>query len=257
MVLSEAIMHAAMSGDIRGVEVALATGDDINDRCGVNNFDLLRIACISGSMPNEEARAWMIRFLLESGVQSDIVHEFSSLCLRINADQVRVFVEHGGIDVNARDPSGIVPLAYAISNENWSLETCRALLRLGARVDIPVIMIGDEEGKTIVDFAQGKVRSRPDSPDRFRPVADLLVAVRDAGSWHRYCVEPSVKLFALRHLSLAGRAVAPPNLLRLFGAPRAPTGCASRTRSRRRLGSAVRGATRRDLRAHPGVLGRE
>ena len=137
MFSSEAMICAASTGDIRGVEVALATGEDINVHVGIGYSPLL-YASISQRMPNEEARTGMIRFLLENGA----------------------------------------------------------------------------------DLHQGCAR---------RSVCTK--------SWHRYCVEPSVKLLALRHLSLAGRAVAPPHLLRLFGAPPWATGCASRTRSKRRLGS--------------------
>jgi hypothetical protein len=118
-------------------------------------------------------------------------------------------------------------------NEDHSLEVCRVLLQLGARLDVSYRVRHRIEVDTVVDYAIFCARQEA----RVQPVADLLVAVRDAGSWHRYCVEPSVKLLALRHLSLTGRAVAPTHLLRLFGAPPRATGCASRTRSKRRLGS--------------------
>ena len=65
----------------------------------------------------------------------------------------------------------------------------------------------------------------------------LLTAVRAAGSWKRYSREPSVKLWALRYLALAGRARAPPHLVRLFGAAPIPKG-AARTRSKRFAGGA-------------------
>ena len=64
----------------------------------------------------------------------------------------------------------------------------------------------------------------------------LLTAVRAAGSWKRYSREPSVKLWALRYLALAGRARAPPHFIRLFGAAPIPEGAAG-TRSKRLAGA--------------------
>jgi hypothetical protein len=64
----------------------------------------------------------------------------------------------------------------------------------------------------------------------------VLSAVRAAGSWKRYNREPSVKLWALRYLALAGRARAPPHLVRLFGAAPIPEGAAG-TRSKRLAGA--------------------
>ena len=66
---------------------------------------------------------------------------------------------------------------------------------------------------------------------------DLLTAVEDAGSWKRYVREPVVQLLCLRHLCLAGRATAPPNLVRCFGAAPIPNAGKARTRRRRAAGS--------------------
>ena len=237
MVLSEEIAFAVYEGDIRGVEAALATGDDINDTyIGMDSVTLLRLARISSTMPNEDARTRMIQFLLENGADPHKGDQFAEALYVDSADVVRLFVEHGA-NVNARDRRGRLPLSRAMHNAEHSLEVCRVLLQFGARptADYHDILLDGIAGTTLVDHAICVARDEA----RAQPVADLLVAVRDAGSWHRYCVEPSVKLLALRHLSLAGRAVAPPNLLRLFGAPPRATGCASRTRSKRRLGSSV------------------
>ena len=233
MVLSEEIAFAVYEGDIRGVEAALATGDDINDTyIGMDSVTLLRLARISSTMPNEDARTRMIQFLLENGADPHKGDQFAEALYVDSADVVRLFVEHGA-NVNARDRRGRLPLSRAMHNAEHSLEVCRVLLQLGARHDASI----DGGGRfSVVDFAICGAK-RDARIAWAQPVADLLVAVRDAGSWHRYCVEPSVKLLALRHLSLAGRAVAPPNLLRLFGAPPRATGCASRTRSKRRLGN--------------------
>ena len=54
-----------------------------------------------------------------------------------------------------------------------------------------------------------------------------------AGSWTRYVREPVVQLLCLRHLCLAGRATAPPTLVRCFGAPPVPNAGKARTRARR------------------------
>ena len=201
MVLSHRIIIAVDAGDIRGVEAAVAAGDDVNDENGT----LLKAACLS---ENEDARTDMIRFLLETG--ADPHKSFYFACSSINADQARLFVEHG-VDVNARDEDGFLPLSCAVeNNDGHSLEVCRVLLRHGARLDVPYLEHRTQ--RDVADFAIDAAQNVP----RCQPAADLLVAVRDAGSWHRYCVEPSVKLLALRHLSLAGRAVPPPNLARLF-----------------------------------------
>ena len=66
-----------------------------------------------------------------------------------------------------------------------------------------------------------------------QPLIELLQAVEAAGSYRRYLREPVVQLLALRYLSLAGRASAPANLLRLFGAPPVRNAGKARTRARR------------------------
>ena len=219
MVLSADIIVATSDGDIRGVEAALAAGDDVNDVRGEGRT-LMGYASFSNDMPHEDARTGMIRFLLENG--ADPHASFHLACGSINADQVRLFVEHG-VNVNARDEHGRLPLSCAVvNNADHSLEVCRLLLQQGARTDAPALP-GNK--KTVVKHAIATAKRKP----KHQPAADLLAAVRDAGSWHRYCVEPSVKLLALRYLSLAGRAVPPPNLARLFSTRTS----ASRTPSKR------------------------
>ena len=218
MVLSARTVLAASRGDIRAVEAALAAGDDVNDIYGTASVTLLEF--VIDQMPHEDARTGMIRFLLESG--ADPHESFHDACGSINADQVRLFVEHG-VHVNARKDHGFLPLSFAVDNDDHSLEVCRLLLRHGARPDAPVLPGSNK--LDVADYAIASVQTYP----RRQPAADLLVAVRDAGSWHRYCVEPSVKLLALRYLSLAGRAVPPPNLARLFSTRTS----ASRTPSKR------------------------
>ena len=225
MVLSNDIVIATSDGDIRGVEAALAAGDDVNDDWG-EGTTLMAYASSSKGMPHEDARTGMIRFLLENGADPHVF--FPDACHRMNADQVRLFFEHG-VNVNARNEHGFLPLGYAVRNDGHSLQVCRLLLQQGARAD--ALLFPGNDTLTVVKYAIISAKKVP----KYQPAADLLAAVQDAGSWHRYCVEPSVKLLALRYLSLAGRAVPPRNLLRLFGAPRlrAATGCASRTRSKR------------------------
>ena len=213
--MSDDIVLATSDGDIRAVEAALAAGDDVNDVCGEGGT-LMAYACLTTRhMPHEDARTGMLRFLLENGADPHAF--FPDACFGINADQVRLFVEHG-VNVNARYEDGFLPLHSATRNGDHSFEVCRALLRHGARPDA-FVLPGDKDW-TVADFAIACAKKFP----RRQPAANLLAAVRDAGSWHRYCVEPSVKLLALRHLSLAGRAVPPPNLARIFGAR--ATGCA-------------------------------
>ena len=227
MVLSFAIIDAVQDFDIRGVEEALAEGDDINDRSS-GDYSLLSFARVSPIVIDEDLRTKMIRFLLENG--ADPNEDFYLACCDMNEDQVRLLVEHGAdLDgVPEGLPALCMPLFCATRNRHSPLEVTRALLQLGARHDAKITGANDPLVNFVIHSAL--------TDARIQPAADLLVAVRDAGSWHRYCVEPSVKLFALRHLSLAGRAAPPPSLLRLFGAPRPPAGCA-RTRSKRFLGS--------------------
>ena len=71
------------------------------------------------------------------------------------------------------------------------------------------------------------------------PIINLLQAVEAAGSYKKYLREPVVQLLALRYLSLAGRATAPANLLRLFGAPPVRNAGRARTRARRVASSAA------------------
>jgi hypothetical protein len=220
MVLSYEILDAVDRGDIRGVEAALAAGDDVNDVTPWTGMTLLNTVFFE-ELPHEDARTGMIRCLLENG--ADPHAHFYDACVKGNADQVRLFVEHG-VNVNARNERDNLPLSCALRNTEHSIEVCRVLLRHGARLDAPCRTTGTSARLLILLEGMGlPSQSVVDSAIRFakrypirQPATNLLVAVRDAGSWHRYCVEPSVKLLALRHLSLAGRAVPPPNLARLF-----------------------------------------
>ena len=146
------------------------------------------------------------------------MYYLARIWVSFHADQVRLFVEHG-VNVNARDKYGRLPLYKAVHNHGHSLEVSKVLLRHGARLKARF------KKMTVVKHAIKSAKKEP----KYQPAADLLAAVRDAGSWHRYCAEPSVKLLALRYLSLAGRAEPPPNLARLFSTRTS----ASRTPSKR------------------------
>ena len=91
MVLSADILAAVCVGDIRGVEAALAAGDDVND---VSNdvatvgdtykITLLRV-WLARLSQNEDARTGMLRFLLENGADPHAIFPFA--CMFINADR--------------------------------------------------------------------------------------------------------------------------------------------------------------------------
>jgi hypothetical protein len=129
-----------------------------------------------------------------------------------------ILLEQHGADPNIGDGEGYRPLHYT-----EDARIVQLLLEHGAEIDAK-----NDMGETALTMA---IRS-PDAD-----WARLLTAVEAAGSWKRYAREPVVQLLCLRHLCLAGRATAPPNLVRCFGSPPVPNAGEARTRRRRAAGS--------------------
>ena len=135
---------------------------------------------------------------------------------------VELLLKHGA-DVNAQSNVGETPLMMLFRFAH--VELVRILLRNGASLSLR-----NDRGQTALEFA----KSRWPGGDPYRQASiDLLTAVEAAGSWTRYVREPVVQLLSLRHLCLAGRATAPPTLVRCFGAPPVPNAGKDRTRARR------------------------
>ena len=241
MVLSEAACDAVECGDLRGVEVALATGTDVNDMT-LDGDTMLMI-----SIDAEEHD--IARFLLEHGANPNfIAHDgyFTPLILAKTAPFIDLLVAHGAeldyqetVDGNTalHERAGYPPTA-----ENY--DAVRALLRHGASTKLE-----NNEGRNAIEECEFWVDYRSEqhggmlteverviqyaASNRSGCPLRLLRQVSTAGSWKGYAREPVVQLLALRYLSLAGRATAPANLLRLFGAPPVRNAGKARTRARR------------------------
>ena len=244
---NKAAYYAALDGDLRGVEVALAQGADVNaliQRAGpaadVNGRDTLLVISV------EDDHYDVARFLLEHGANPNLADDddIFPLLTAKTARVIDLLVAHGA-DVNRQNGDyGETPLMIQVSRAN--IESLRALLRHGASLSFR--NHDDETALTMAQSFHEHARLAPVGAgavvkrwkEGMEPIINLLQAVEAAGSYKRYLREPVVQLLALRYLSLAGRATAPANLLRLFGAPPIPNAGRSRTRARRVASSAAR-----------------
>ena len=251
MVLSLAICAAIDRADLNAVERALDGGDSIDDT--LDGATLLEMALCSCNIGDESFNRWpeypkLIRRLLERGADPNRVDDdgwsalhFAAELISASEDELppakrkvlmdvtELLLAHGA-HVNARANFTFdTPLMFLCGNGCTNMDMFCLLLKHGADPDLR-----DDQ-----DFdAQAIAQLDPRSPTF---IVDLLADVSSAGSWKKFVREPSVKLLTLRHLTLAGRATAPPSLVRLFGTPpvRSLEG-AVRTRSRRLKSSAAR-----------------
>ena len=235
VLVSPALSKALNDGDLRGVEVALAT-DDVNDRFLIpgmtSGMTMLHYVMAGTGAPNyswTHAHDEIVRLLLARGADPNLTCDFSEEMGGITAlhavvrqhDAAHLFellVAHGA-QVDAQNSIGMTPLMLAVTMK--SHEAIRALLRLGANIDLvdgggsdALMMARADPGFGFRDN-NGAIQHYVPDPK----IVALLSAVRAAGSWKRYCREPAVKLLALRYLSLAGRATPPAHFSRLFGTP--------------------------------------
>ena len=216
---NRAAYEAARDGDLRGVEVALAQGADVDAHI---DGDTMLLASVWFQHYD------VARFLLEHGANPNLADDddFTPLYAARSACVIDLLVAHGA-DVDYQDAHNHTSLMAQVVQKD--IESLRALLRYGAS---PSIRSNRDE--TALALAR-----RLYSPD-MQPLIELLQAVEAAGSYKRYLREPVIQLLALRYLSLAGRASAPANLLRLFGAPPVRNAGKARTRARRAASSAAR-----------------
>ena len=238
MSLIPEVCAAVLNGDLPALESFLSAGGDINapDANGhtmPGEDTLLTLAVSSGNIET-------IRFLLERGADPKIGgHLVYPLHLARDAQTAELLLANGArVDAqSAHSRSTALALwleLFGSRSTGQDSELILVLLRHGASLDVR-----NASGHDVLEIAQRLIHVvvQPETSQALESTIALLTAVRAAGSWKRYSREPSVKLWALRYLALAGRARAPPHFIRLFGAAPIPKG-AARTRSKRFAGGA-------------------
>ena len=199
---------------------ALASGVPVNETSEAGHTRLLSAAV------HEYPRA--AELLLEHhGADPNISDDEGYRPLHYTGDVriVELLLKHGA-DANAQTDDGETPLMMLFRFAH--VELVRVLLRNGASLSPR-----NDQGQTVLEFAKSKRELLEQFPGDWQETIDLLTAVEAAGSWKRYVREPVVQLLCLRHMCLAGRATAPPTLVRCFGAPPVPNAGKARTRARR------------------------
>ena len=227
---TDELFHAVHYGDLRGVEAALASGTvDVNDREG--GIPVVVSALLSDDM-SDEVKMEMVRSLIEDhGADPNAAtlfeHLSSTVPLHIVATKQSMYIDllvaHGA-HVDCVKKGGITALICAV--DEGPPDCILALLRHGASLDPR-----NSGGVDALDVARRRYEAQPAWENYC--LINFLTEVRAAGSWTRYVREPVAALLALRYLCLAGRAMAPPHFLRLFGAAPIPNAGKARTRARR------------------------
>ena len=199
---------------IRDFTAQLAAGTSVNAKDDELGFTMLTVAVV------EHFYNAAIK-LLEQGADPRIGDDegWRPLHFAGDARMVQLLLDHGA-EIDARNERDETALMLAARTKDT--EQSRVLLRNGASLSLR-----DWRGKNALDYAEAGWGRH------FRATRDLLTVVTNAGSWERYVREPVVQLLCLRHLCLAGRATAPPNLVRCFGAAPIPNAGKARTRHRR------------------------
>ena len=224
--IMDAAYDAAAEGDLRGVEVALAAGADVNQKHEDMGGDTMLIVAA------ENGHHEVVRLLLEHGADPDLGDDnmYRPLHVADDAKTIDLLVAHGA-NLEIRNEDNTTPLMYGLPLK--CVDSVGALLRHGASFNTR-----DSNDRTALVLARQlsqitAIRHNSARHKRLLAVIDLLTAVEAAGSWKRYAREPIVRLLSLRFLCLAGRATAPPKLVRCFGAPPVPNAGKARTRARR------------------------
>ena len=252
MVLSEAALEAVQDGDLPGVAAALAAGTDVNDNAIVDFLEetLLTLALKNDKGLGITSNREVVTFLLAQGADPNLDNGSGWRPIHSASDvpSLDALIAHGadidgitGDQGDSAEYTGQTALSVRLIDAhfnfpNWrfqaieehnehDIELMRAMIRHGASLSL-----GDIHGRTALDRARDL---RGIGSSRSEEFVDLCEAVAAAGSWARYLREPIVQLRALRYLCLAGRATAPPNLVRCFGSPPIPNAGKARTRARR------------------------
>ena len=249
------LVEAAHEADIERIQIAVDAGIDVN-AVSSDGDTLLMAAASGGDDVHPDAQLACVQYLLDSGANPNLggsavglanpTYIFRPLHFAATAEVATLLIE-GGADLEGGGNVGpgvrscsITPYMSAVARGN--LAVARTLLRAGA--DFDARDQADRDAETAArEWLEAKDPATV-SAERLRKMRAVLAfvsSVAAAGSWKRYCREPTVKLLALRQLCLRGRAAAPCELARLFGGSAAASaGVPGRTRSKR--AAAARGA---------------
>ena len=229
------VSAAVINGDIPVLESYLSAGGDINSHVPWGRARQDTLLMSATAHPNRPHQYETIRFLLERGADPNIGGTYSYPLHRARTAQIAELLIAHGARVDARSGlSGSTALMWNCQGLDKTFEAMLVLLKHGASLDVR-----DASGQDVFGMVQQRLTGDGVASERRQALESklaVLSAVRAAGSWKRYNREPSVKLWALRYLALAGRARAPPHFIRLFGAAPIPKGTV-RTRSKRLAGT--------------------
>ena len=251
MVVPLDVCRAAMEYDVEYVRRWLGAGGDVNDECPWYDQETRReldvppnlLHCAVGyrdfSLAAEQAtspdprKIVLLRLLVARGANVNAGPDGTVLHFCDFAEEAALLVD-AGAEVNHRDLHGETPLMALVelANTLGSLSLARFLLRSGADVHLV-----DHQGRDAEACARMPMQNFMQNFDnltaerraqnaravtvyrRRSAIADLLAAVKRAGTWKRYVTRPHVELVRLRLLCARGRATPPPRSIheRLFG----------------------------------------
>lgn len=146
----------AFRNDASGIGEAIRTGADPNAIHPRGGHTPLQIAAQAGSTQALDALLSggadpNRRFTWVSRVDGRVLPSRVALMYAASDSVVRRLVS-AGAEVNAADKSGWTPLACAI--ETMNVEAFQALLDMGARVDVTVVL--DGQSRSLVDLAEAR-----------------------------------------------------------------------------------------------------
>jgi hypothetical protein len=235
-------------------------------------LQVIRLLLERGADPNRGNKDGERPLHIVASDHSERKWGMGSRTLTHRAEKIIDLLVAAGAQIDVRTNTGATPLMYRVGElsdgresrssydgiggkpKTGSVETIRVLLKHGADWRLTAgshnTTALDDAEETLTyydDLEHGSGYRIAENVWRchYSHIIDLLEAVDRAGSWKNYMRavrEPCVKLWTMRYLCLAGRAHAPPKLLRLFGrmAPKPVAGAAAaRTRSKRLASSAA------------------
>ena len=247
MVVPLDVCRAAMEYDVEYVRRWLGAGGDVNDECPWYDQETRReldvppnlLHCAVGyrdfSLAAEQAtspdprKIVLLRLLVARGANVNAGPDGTVLHFCDFAEEAALLVD-AGAEVNHRDLHGETPLMALVelANTLGSLSLARFLLRSGADVHLV-----DNHGRDAEAHARRYIKNYENRTAEWRAshtaavgvnrrrsvLADLLAAVKRAGTWKCYVRQPHMELVRLRLLCARGRATPPPRSIheRLFG----------------------------------------